>query len=284
MLPERLSTDLTSLGEGQERLAIVVDMTVTADGRLGASEVYRALVRNQAKLAYNGVGAWLEGKGPAPARLAAVPGLDEQLRIQDRIAQALRGVRRAQGALALETIEAVPVFHGEVLSDLRPDEKNRAHELIEDFMIAANGVSARYLASKGAPSLRRVLRTPKKWGRIVELAEQLGESLPREPSATALNSFLHKRRQADPTRFADLSLSVIKLLGRIAILISSPIRSIGSVDGAWCQACSPWDGRSVFVACLSAAMRQATRSDGLSYFFGTETVMLRNFKPPVWSP
>src|SRR5579863_5148068 len=226
MLPEKLSTDLTSLGEGQERLAIVVAMTVTADGSLSASEVYRALVRNQAKLAYDGVGAWLEGRGPAPARLAAVPGLDEQLRIQDQIAQALRGVRRAHGALALETIEALPVFHGEVLSDLRPDEKNRAHELIEDFMIAANGVTARYLAGKGAPSLRRVLRTPKKWTRIVELAKQLGEALPREPSAPALNVFLLKRRQADPARFADLSLSVIKLLGRGEYMLDVPGQKI----------------------------------------------------------
>jgi VacB/RNase II family 3'-5' exoribonuclease len=214
MLPEKLSTDLTSLGEGQERIAVVVEMTVSVDGTLSASDVYRALVRNQAKLAYNAVGAWLEGKAPAPPRLAAVPGLDEQLRIQDRTAQALRAVRHAHGALSLETIEARPVFEGDVLSDLRPDTKNRAHELIEDFMIAANGVTARYLAAKGMPSLRRVLRTPTKWSRIVELARQLGDVLPVEPSALALNAFLGKRRAADPAHFADLSLCVIKLLGR----------------------------------------------------------------------
>lgn len=214
MLPEKLSTDLTSLGEGQERIAVVVEMTVSADGTLIASQVYRALVRNQAKLAYNAVGAWLEAKGPAPPRLAAVPGLDQQLRIQDRTAQALRAVRHAHGALSLETIEARPVFEGEVLSDLRPDTKNRAHELIEDFMIAANGVTARYLAGKGLPSLRRVLRTPAKWGRIAELARQLGDVLPAEPSALALNAFLGRQRGADPARFADLSLCVIKLLGR----------------------------------------------------------------------
>jgi VacB/RNase II family 3'-5' exoribonuclease len=214
MLPEKLSTDLTSLGEGQERLALVADMTVTSDGQVSASEVYRALVRNQAKLTYNGVGAWLEGSGPAPDRLRAVAGLDQQLRIQDQIAQALRGVRRGHGALELETLEALPVYDGEALSDLRPDTKNRAHELIEDFMIAANGVTAQYLTSKGAPSLRRVLRTPKKWEGIVALARQLGESLPREPSAPALNAFLTKRRETDPSHFADLSLSVIKMLGR----------------------------------------------------------------------
>jgi len=214
MLPEKLSTDLTSLGEGQERVAMVVEMTVSVDGTLAASDVYRALVRNQAKLAYDSVGGWLEGRGPAPPRLAAVPGLDEQLRIQDRTAQTLRAVRHARGALSLETIEARPVFDGEVLSDLRPDTKNRAHELIEDFMIAANGVTARYLAGKGMPSLRRVLRTPTKWNRIVELARQLGDFLPAEPSALALNAFLGKRREADAVHFADLSLCIIKLLGR----------------------------------------------------------------------
>jgi exoribonuclease-2 len=226
MLPEKLSTNLTSLGEGQERLALVIDMTVAPDGAVTASEVYRALVRNQAKLAYSGVGAWLEGRAPAPARVAEVPGLDTQLRIQDQTAQALRGVRRARGALTLETIEALPVFHGEVLSDLRPDEKNRAQELIEDFMIAANGVTARYLASKGVPSLRRVLRTPKQWSRIVMLAQQFGETLPPDPSAPALNTFLAGRRLADPTRFADLSLAVIKLLGRGEYLLDLPGQEI----------------------------------------------------------
>jgi VacB/RNase II family 3'-5' exoribonuclease len=222
MLPEKLSTDITSLGEGQERLALVVDMTISSNGQVSASEVYRALVRNQAKLTYNGVGAWLEGRGPAPDRVRAVAGLDQQLRTQDQIAQALRGVRRGHGALELETLEALPVFHGEALSDLRPETKNRAHELIEDFMIAANGVTAEYLTSKGVPSLRRVLRTPEKWSRIVALARQLGESLPREPSAPALNAFLTKRRQADPAHFADLSLSVIKLLGRGEYVLDLP--------------------------------------------------------------
>jgi VacB/RNase II family 3'-5' exoribonuclease len=222
MLPEKLSTDLTSLGEGQERAAIVVEMTVNAHGALTASDAYRALVRNQAKLAYNGVGAWLEEKGPAPPRVVAVPGLDEQLRLQDRTAQALRAVRQARGALTLETIEPRPVFDGEVLRDLRPDATNRAQELIEDFMIAANGVTARYLAGKGVASLRRVLRTPKKWSRIVELAAQLGEALPAEPSAPALNAFLGRRRLADPARFADLSLAVVKLLGRGEYMLDLP--------------------------------------------------------------
>jgi exoribonuclease-2 len=154
--------------------------------------------------------------------LVEVPGLERQLRIQDEVAQALKGVRQAHGALTLETIEARPVFEGNVLCDLRPDEKNRAHELIEDFMIAANGVTARYLASQGTPSVRRVLRTPKKWSRIVELAAQLGETLPGTPSAVALNGFLARRRRLDPPRFADLSLSVIKLLGRGEYVLDLP--------------------------------------------------------------
>ncbi len=213
MLPEKLSTDLTSLGEEQERLAVVIEMTISAEGAVLASEVYRASVLNRAKLAYNGVAAWLEGTGPAPARLAATAGLDQQLRMQDQVAQALKRVRHANGALNLETIEARAVFNDGILSDLRVDEKNRAKELIEDFMIAANGVVARYLQSQGRTSLRRVLRTPQRWERIVALAAGLGERLPAVPDALALNTFLAARRQADPTGFPDLSLSVIKLLG-----------------------------------------------------------------------
>ncbi|HMK87609.1 MAG TPA: RNB domain-containing ribonuclease [Steroidobacteraceae bacterium] len=222
MLPEKLSTDLTSLVEGQERVAVVIDIAVDADGTLGTSEIYRARVQNRAKLSYRGVGPWLAGTAPAPLRLSAVPGLDRQLRLQDELAQALRSARCARGALTLETIEARPVFHGEVLADLKPDHKNRANDLIEDFMIAANGVSARYLASHGAPSLRRVLKTPRKWGRIVELAAEVGEHLPAEPSAPALNDFLAARRRLDPARFADLSLCVVKLLGRGEYVVDLP--------------------------------------------------------------
>jgi VacB/RNase II family 3'-5' exoribonuclease len=222
MLPEKLSTDLTSLVQDEDRLAIVVEMTVISDGTLSASGLYRAVVRNRAKLAYNSVGAWLTSGAPAPARLAAVPGLDRQLRIQDQVAQALRAVRHDRGALTLETIEARPVFDGQILSDLRPNVKNRAEELIEDFMIAANGVTARYLASQGIPSLRRVLRSPKNWSRIVALAADLGETLPPAPSALALNQFLATRRRADPERFADLSLCVIKLLGRGEYVLDQP--------------------------------------------------------------
>src|SRR5439155_284285 len=170
MLPERLSTDLTSLAQDEERLSVVVEMTIAADGAVVASDIYRAMVRNRAKLAYASVASWLLGTGPAPARLAAVSGMEQQLRIQDRAAQLLKRVRDEQGALGLNTIEARAVYDSGVLADLKPDEDNRAKELIEYFMIAANSVVAQYLERRGSASLRRVLRTPQRWGRIVELA------------------------------------------------------------------------------------------------------------------
>ena len=213
MLPERLSTDLTSLNEAQDRLAVVIEMTVEASGELVDGDVYRARVRSQGKLAYNSVAAWLDGTGPAPADVSTVEGLAEQLRLQDQVAQSLRKVRRERGALNLETVEARPVFKDEALTDLRADERNRAKELIEDFMVAANGVVARFLAGRGVASLRRVLRSPERWGRIVAIAREHGVQLPAEPDAIALNNFLAVRREADPGGFPDLSLSIIKLLG-----------------------------------------------------------------------
>lgn len=213
MLPEKLSTDLTSLGQGVERLSIVIDMIVAAEGTVIASDIYRATVLNRAKLAYNSVAAWLENTAPAPAKVSAVEGLAENLRLQDHVAQALRGHRQAHGALQLETLEARPVYQGDTLIDMRPDTDNRAKQLIEDFMVAANGVTARYLAGKEFPSVRRVLKTPERWDRIVQLAQGLGEELPATPDAAALDLFLQKRRRTDPERFPDLSLSVIKMLG-----------------------------------------------------------------------
>ncbi len=212
MLPEKLSTDLTSLRQDQPRMSLVFEMAFSADGELQDSDIYRALVLNRAKLAYPAIAAWLEG-GPAPAALSAVAGLDEQIRMQDAVAQSLRRRRQAMGALNFDTLQDRPVFADGLLVDLRPDPKNRAQNLIEDLMIAANVVSARYLAAKGMPAIRRVLEVPKRWDRIVSLARELGESLPTEPDAVELNAFLARRRQADPPRFADLSLSVIKLLG-----------------------------------------------------------------------
>jgi len=222
MLPERLSTDLTSLGEGQERLAIVIEMVVASDGTLKSSEIYRAAVRNHAKLAYNALAAWLDGAAPAPPKVAAMPGLAEQMRWQDQVAQAMRKRRHQGGALSLQTPEAAAVFEGNELTDLIPDEANRAKELIEDLMVAANGVAARYLAEKGFPSLRRVLRSPERWDRIVALAQTFGEQLPPEAEGTALARFLTQRRLAAPAQFADLSLSVVKLLGRGEYVLDMP--------------------------------------------------------------
>jgi len=213
MLPGQLSTDLTSLLQGQERLAIVVEMAIDAAGQIGSFDVYRALVLNRARLTYDGVAAWLDGNAPAPAALAAVTGLDRQLRDQDRIAQALRRARYARGALNFETAQARPVFNDGVLTDMRADERNRAKELIEDFMVASNGVVARYLQSKGRSLLRRVLRSPERWPRILALAASVGGRLPERPDALALNKFLAARRSADPDTFPELSLSVLKLLG-----------------------------------------------------------------------
>ena len=213
MLPEKLSTNLTSLNPDEDRLAIVVEMSVTADGSVNGSSIYRARVRNHAKLAYNSVAAWLDGNGAAPAPVEAVPGLDGQLREQSRIAIVLKRMREAHGALELDTLEARPIFSDNTLADLAPDPSNHAKELIEDFMVAANGAVARFLASKAMPSLRRVLRTPERWDRIVALAAQTGEKLPSQPDAIALDAFLKVRREAAPDRFADLSLSIIKLLG-----------------------------------------------------------------------
>jgi exoribonuclease II len=222
MLPEKLSTDLSSLREGVDRLALVVEMVVGADGAVGESNVYRATVRNQAKLAYNGVAAWLEGTAPPPPRLGQVAGLEAQLRLQDAVAQRLRCKRFERGALSLETLEARAVFRDDTLADLAPDARNRAKDLIEDLMIAANGATARYLDAHQFPSLRRVLRSPERWAKIVALAESLGQRLPGEPSNAALEAFLQARREAAPDRFADLSLSVVKLLGRGEYVLDVP--------------------------------------------------------------
>ena len=217
MLPEALSTDLTSLHQGQERLALVVDMQVQADGTVSGSDIYRAAVLNRAKLTYDSVAAWLEGAGSPSetllAHLANVPGLEQQLRLHDAVATRLRQWRQQRGALNVQTVAARPVLKDGELVDLRADDKNRAKDLIADLMIAANGAAARFLAAAGFPSLRRVLQAPRRWGRIVALASGHGAQLPVEPDALALDSFLRSRQRADPAGFPDLSLSVVKLLG-----------------------------------------------------------------------
>jgi len=211
MLPEQLSTGVTSLLENQDRLSIVIEFVVGSDGNIKSSDVYRALVRNQAQLQYNSVGTWLEGTAAAPPKVAASAELQDQLKLQSDVAQILKGQRFQNGALNLQTDEVHPLVLNEQVVDVVKQQKNRATELIEDFMVAANGVVARLL--QNVSSLRRIVRTPKRWDRIVQLAATKGEKLPSQPDSKALNDLLLRRKAADPDHFADLSLTVIKLIG-----------------------------------------------------------------------
>jgi VacB/RNase II family 3'-5' exoribonuclease len=220
MLPEELSTGATSLLENQDRLSVVIEFVAGTDGGVVDSHVYRAVVRNKAQLAYNGVGAWLEGTGPAPLKVAASAELQAQLKLQDQVAQALRTQRYRQGALNLESSEISPVILNEQIVDVVRQQKSRSTELIEDFMIAANGVVARMLAK--VSSLRRIVKTPERWDRIVQLAAQHGGKLPPDPDSKALNDFLLKRQAADPDHFAEVSLAVIKLIGPGQYVLERP--------------------------------------------------------------
>jgi exoribonuclease II len=222
MLPERLSTDLTSLNPHEDRLAMVTEMVFNADASLAGATAYRATVRNQAKLAYDAVSAWLDGQGALPHAAQVVPGMDAQLRTQDALAQRLRARRRAEGALDFETFQPRAVFDGEQVMGIAQQVHNRARQLIEEVMIATNGCTARYLASQGGASLRRVVRSPERWLRIVGVAKEYGEVLPNEPDSKALEAFLAKRRRADPLRFPDLSLVIVKLMGRGEYVVETP--------------------------------------------------------------
>jgi len=219
MLPEDLSTGLTSLLENEDRLAIVIEFVVAADGCVTSSNVYRAVVRNKAQLTYNAVGAWLDG-GDAPPKVAASADLQAQLKLQDAVAQSLKLQRYHHGALNLESSELQPVIVGSQVVDVTGEQKNHATDLIEDFMIAANGAVAQFLEK--VSSLRRVVKTPEHWDRIVQLANRLGETLPADPDSKALNDFLIKRKAADPATFATLSLSVIKLIGSGEYVLERP--------------------------------------------------------------
>ncbi len=222
MLPDLLSTNLTSLNPNEDRLAVVTEMIFNADGALADATVYRAKVRNKAKLAYDAVSAWIDGNGVLPAGAAAVAGMDLQLRTQDALAQLLRQRRRLVGALEFETFQPRARFDGEDVVDIRQQVQNRARQLIEEVMIATNGCTARYLASRNTPSLRRVVRSPERWLRIVGVAAEYGETLPQEPDSKALEAFLAKRHVADPLRFPDLSLVIVKLMGRGEYVVEAP--------------------------------------------------------------
>jgi exoribonuclease II len=222
MLPERLSTDLTSLNADQDRLAIVTEMVIAPDASITQATLYRATVRNHAKLAYDALSAWIEGDGALPEAARAVAGLELQLRTQDEVAQRLRVRRHAQGSLELETFQPRAVFDGERVVEIQQQVQNRGRQLIEEFMIATNECSARFLAAAGGASLRRVVRSPERWLRIVEVARQYGENLPKTPDSIALAAFLASRHHADPLRFPDLSLVIVKLMGSGEYVVERP--------------------------------------------------------------
>ena len=222
MLPEQLSTDLTSLNENAGRLSVVIEMLVGSDGTLSSPSIYRALIRNQAQLTYNAVGAWLEGTSAAPTKVAAASELQSQLKLQDEAAQRLMQQRHKLGALSLDRVEAEAVMSNGQVQGINTRKKNRATELIENFMVAANGVMAQTLLQAGASCIRRVVKTPERWPRIVELAARYGETLPPEPSAGALNTFLQNRKAADGVHYADISLAVVKLMGPGEYVLSRP--------------------------------------------------------------
>ena len=222
MLPERLSTDLTSLDPGQDRAALVVELTVREDGAVTAAAVVPALVRNHAQLAYSSVGEWFDGHAPAPPRVLATRGLADNLRLQESVSQALRRRRHERGALTLNTRETRAVFRGDALEAVTEDHPNRAKELIEEFMIAANAATAATFVERRVPSLRRAVRVPKRWERIVTLAGDTGTQLPATPDSEALSAWLRDRQATDPKGFADLSLSVVKLIGRGEYVVQDP--------------------------------------------------------------
>ncbi|MDB4914556.1 MAG: Exoribonuclease [Gemmatimonadetes bacterium] len=222
MLPVEISTGLTSLNQDEDRIVLVIELILQADGTPRSRDVYRAIATNHAKLAYESVGSWLEGRGPLPDVVAKTPGLEQQLWLQDRAASLLKSLRQKAGALEFDTIEATPVGENGKVKSLAVTRKNRARDLIEDFMIAANVVIAQYLAEQQRSAIRRVVREPKRWNRIVEIARTFGVALPAAANARALQDFLGARRAVDPLRFADLSLSIVKLLGPGEYVVDLP--------------------------------------------------------------
>jgi len=213
LLPDRLSAGLTSLLPDADHLAMVIEFTVFSDGTMAHGFFYRALIRNKAKLIYEEIGDWIEGKTGVPASVERVPGLKEQLELQDDAAGRLSKLRVEQGALEFGTVEPKPVIQGENVVALSVREKNRANFIIENLMIAANVSIAQFLKDAGIPMIQRVVRVPKNWPGIIAVAAVYNETLPFQPDARALSQFLYKRKIADPERFSDLSLTIVKLLG-----------------------------------------------------------------------
>lgn len=222
MLPLRLSNDLTSLNPDQDRLAITSEMDFSADGELLRSDIYRARVRNKAQLAYDAISSWLEGQAELSEAASRINGMDEQLRTQDALAQQLRKLRHEQGSLEFEILQPHAVFDGDLISDIKVQPHNRARQLIEELMIATNGCTARFLAAQGVPSMRRVVRSPERWLRIVEVARSHGVGLPKVPETKALENFLAKEHRTDPVHFPDLSLKIVKLMGSGEYVVEHP--------------------------------------------------------------
>ena len=222
MLPEKLSTDLTSLNPNQVRVATVTEMVFAPDGEMLRSHITRARVHNKAKLAYDAVAAWIDGNGPLPEAADRVPGMDEQIRTQDSVAQQLRARRREHGSLEFETFQPRAEFQGDQVVAIKQQVQNRARQLIEEFMVATNGVTARFLAGKKRASIRRVVKSPERWARIAEVAAERGWPLPAEPDSSALEQFLAAERKRDPLRFPDLSLVIVKLMGRGEYVVERP--------------------------------------------------------------
>jgi exoribonuclease-2 len=222
MLPDELSTDLTSLLENQDRLALVIEVRLPDLGQPPAPAVYRAWIRNRAKLAYNSTGAWLEGRSPVPAAIARVPGMEAQLRLQHETCTKLSALRKQHGALTFDTMEPMPLLQNGQVKGLAVRQHNAAEDIIENFMICANVAIAAYLKDKHSLSLRRVVRTPRRWDRIQAIALEFGVKLPSVPQPRALSDLLDQRQAADPAHFPDLSLSIIKLLGPGEYIVESP--------------------------------------------------------------
>jgi exoribonuclease-2 len=222
MLPGELSTDRTSLMDAQDRLSLVIELHLADSGEVTCHDVYPAFLRNRAKLAYSSTGAWLEGRGPMPQTVAATPGLEAQLRFQQETSEKLRGIRKSHGALTFSSVEATPVVENGEVKDLSVAHHNVAEDIIESFMVAANVAMAQVLRERGSLSIRRVVRTPRRWDRIQAIAAQFHVQLPSTPDPRALSEFLAARNTADPAHFPDLSLSVVKLLGPGEYMVEAP--------------------------------------------------------------
>jgi exoribonuclease-2 len=222
MIPTELSAGATSLFSGVDRKCVMVEMLIGSNGELRSAKIYRALVKNRAQLAYSGVGVWLDDGAAVPEAITKTPGLEAQVRLQARIAAALRKTRLEKGALDIETIEARAISTNGQVTAIEKTQRNTATDVIEDFMIAANQSVASFLEQHHVSGIRRIVRSPERWERIVDLAKEFGKQLPAAPDPVALQTFMLERKRADPDHFPDLSLAVVKLLGPGEYILDQP--------------------------------------------------------------